>query len=176
VSSVTDFETLTRSLDQIGLVVSDLEPIKQGMLTLFDLGPRSEIEVVFRRSIYRGTEVDVELGVLFYELWGIELEFLCPHGGENLWQEFLDSHGGGLHHVRFQVEDQHGAVDYFADRGVDVLQMGDSSRGNGIKFIYYDTVPLVGFIVETFNASQPSAPTPPTTDTCPSFPERNPDD
>jgi methylmalonyl-CoA/ethylmalonyl-CoA epimerase len=154
----TEFDKLTRALDQVGLVVADLEHVKAGMATLFGIEPRKQIDLIVRKSIYRGREVDGEAAVLFYDLWGIEFEFISPRNGENVWQEFLDERGGGLHHLRFQVEDQDAAIAHFAERGITVAQVGDSSLGNGVKFVYYDTLSAVGFIVETFNSWRRDAP------------------
>ncbi len=89
------------------------------------------------------------MGALFYDMLGLELEFLSPRGGPDVWQEFLDENrGGGLHHIRFAVEDHDAVVEAMRARGVEIRQSGDSVRGGGVRYAYFDTVPHLGFLVE----------------------------
>lgn len=156
---MASFSDAVSGLDQIGVVVRDLDRVKDGMRTVFGIEPRSQSENHYAGSLYRGESIDATVGALFYDFFGVELEFLCPDGGENIWQDFLDQRGEGIHHVRFQVTDHDAALESMTDQGIEARQIGDSVRGGGVKYAYFDTTRLFGFFVETLNAAQsPAAP------------------
>lgn len=138
-------------LDQIGVVVRDLARAADGMRRVYGLEPRVRQENVYRGTEYRGRRIDATVGVLLYDLGGIELEFLAPRTSGNVWADHLASKGEGLHHIRFAVDDHDATRAGMSDRGVEVYQAGDSARGGGIRYAYYDTVPLLGFLTETLD-------------------------
>lgn len=138
-------------LDQIGVVVRDLDQAAAGMRRTFGLEPSFRQENVYRGTEYRGRQIDATVGVMLYDLGGIELEFLAPRTTGNVWADHLDSKGEGLHHIRFAVDDHDAIRRDMRDRGVEVYQAGDSVRGGGVRYAYYDTVPLLGFLTETLN-------------------------
>lgn len=63
----------------------------------------------------------------------------------------VERKGEGLHHIRFAVDDHDAVRDGLRDRGVEVCQAGDSVRGGGVRYAYYDTVPMLGFLTETLD-------------------------
>jgi catechol 2,3-dioxygenase-like lactoylglutathione lyase family enzyme len=138
-------------LDQIGIVVRDLDRAADGMRRVLGREPHTRAENTYRRTTYRGREIDATVGVMLYDLDGIELEFLAPRTAGNIWQDFLDEHGEGLHHIRFAVDDHAAARDDLHARGVDTYQEGESMRGGGVRYAYYDSVPFLGFLIETLN-------------------------
>ncbi len=71
------------------------------------------------------------------------LELLEPVGGPSPWQEFLDEHGEGVHHLGFRVDDVGAAVAFLEDkRGRWVL------GGAGVDFGYVDMAPEPGITIE----------------------------
>ncbi|WP_336630872.1 MULTISPECIES: VOC family protein [unclassified Microbacterium] len=144
----SDLRALATSLDQIGVVVRDADAAAEGMRRIFGLEPRLRTTNRYTGAAYRGATIDTEVEALFYDLFGIEIEFLCPLGGPDIWQEFVDAHGGGLHHIRFAVEDHDAVVAAMAGIGVPVHQEGDSVRGGGVRYAYFDARPSLGFFLE----------------------------
>lgn len=138
-------------LDQIGVVVRDLDRAADGMRRAFGLEPHFRGENMYRGTEYRGERIDATVGVMLYDLGGIELEFLAPGTTGNVWADHLESKGEGLHHIRFAIDDHDVVRDDLCARGIGVYQAGDSVRGGGVKYAYYDTVPLLGFLTETLN-------------------------
>ncbi|GAB3563832.1 VOC family protein [Amycolatopsis endophytica] len=139
-------------IDQIGIVVRDLDAAAAGMRRVLGAEPHTRVENTYRRTTYRGTEIDATVGVMLYDVGGIELEFLAPRSPGNVWQDFLDERGEGLHHIRFDVDSHAAARDDLHARGVETYQEGESMRGGEIRYAYYDTVPFLGFLIETLNA------------------------
>lgn len=146
-------------LDQVGVVVDDLDRAERGMRELFGLEPRVRAENEYRGVEFRGATVDAVCGVLMYDLGGIEIEFLCPvtdrnDGSPNIWQERLDTAGPGLHHVRFDIADDAAVAGAMSALGVATIQAGESMRGGGVRYRYFETAPLIGFDIETLNAAE----------------------
>ncbi|HAN25430.1 MAG: hypothetical protein CMH36_00870 [Microbacterium sp.] len=149
---------LASALDQVGIVVADLDAVEAGMRLVFGVEPTSRSENHYPDATHRGRATDTRVGALFYHLFGLELEFLSPRGGDDIWQEFLDERGPGLHHVRFAVDDHAAVVDALAQRGIAVRQEGSSVRGNGVRYAYFDTTAALGFFVETLSSPAASRP------------------
>ena len=137
--------------DQIGVVVRDLDAAADGMRRVFGLEPHTRTENTYRRTVHRGRETDATVGVMLYDLHGIELEFLAPRTTGNIWQDFLDERGEGLHHIRFAIGDHAAVREDLHARGVETYQEGESVRGGGVRYAYYDSVPFLGFLIETLN-------------------------
>lgn len=140
--------SLASALDQIGVVVRDPDAAEAGMRAIFGLEPRLRATNRYVGAAYLGAPIDTEVDALFYDLFGIEIEFLSPRGGPDIWQEFVDAHGSGLHHIRFAVEDHDAVVAAMAEVGVPVHQEGDSVRGGGVRYAYFDARPSLGFFLE----------------------------
>jgi len=144
----SDLRSLASALDQIGVVVTDLAAAEAGMRAAFGIEPRLRTTNSYTGAHYRGTRIDTEVDALFYDLFGLEIEFLAPRGGPDIWQEFIDGHGPGLHHIRFAVEDHDAVVDAMAAAGMPVHQHGDSVRGGGVRYAYFDARATLGFFLE----------------------------
>ena len=41
----------------------------------------------------------------FFDLENIQLELIQPNGVKSTWQDFLDEHGEGIHHIAFPVKE-----------------------------------------------------------------------
>lgn len=59
---------------------------------------------------YRGQPVSCDLKVCNIEMDGFVIELHQPVGGESSFQEFLDKHGNGVHHLGFEVGDRRDEV------------------------------------------------------------------
>lgn len=70
---------------------------------------------------YRGEPVSCDLKVCDIPMEGFVIELHQPVGGPSSFQEFLDKHGNGVHHLGFEVGDERDAVVAdLADAGYDV--------------------------------------------------------
>ena len=62
-----------------------------------------------------------------------------------MWREFLESHGGGVHHIAFQVKGMQAAVADFESRGVPLSQKGEYTGG---RYAYLDAAEKLGVDIE----------------------------
>jgi len=79
----------------------------------------------------------------------IDFEILQPLDGPSIYKEFLEQHGEGLHHVSVvnTEENVDQALEDFKKNGVEVMMSG--RLGEGIRFYYMDTEPVLKMVAET---------------------------
>lgn len=141
---------------QIGMLVRDLEEYLDRLDKVLGMGPFRIVdyppagEEMFRE--YRGKQGNFKAKFCFYHLGNIELELIQPLEGESVWEEFLEKHGPGLHHLKFLVPEFEGIKQYMSANGYDISQQGDAVGINkGRIWAYYNTYEDIGFDVEIMN-------------------------
>ncbi len=131
---------------QLGYVVSDIERACKYYESVFGTGPFSAvIDVNMDGAILRGKPVDTTIKVAFVESGDIQIELIQPVEGKNLYTEFLETRGEGIHHLGYQVEDMAAMKAVFTDKvGEPIFH-----RDMGImEFAYYDTSEVGGLMIE----------------------------
>lgn len=113
-------------LYHIGKVVKDLEEAKKYYKETFGLEPIGEPVV----DPIQKVEV-LKLNTGHGEK--LTLELLCPIGEDSPVYKFLNKHGEGLHHLSFEVEDIHRAIEEFRGKGALILGDVVPSKGYGDK-------------------------------------------
>jgi catechol 2,3-dioxygenase-like lactoylglutathione lyase family enzyme len=141
---------------QIGAVVADLDKAIHYLEEIFGLGPfrvidwppEGRTDIV---KFYYGKPGDFTARMAFTELGPIELELIQPLEGESIWADFLREHGGGIHHLRFNVEDVTPVQDYLAENGIVSAQHGSGIRP-GTTWMNFASEEKLGFVIEIMNA------------------------
>jgi len=131
---------------QLGFVVNDIEKACEYYTSTFGIGPFTVLdEVDMGGAILRGKPVSTKIKVAFAKSGEIDVEFIQPLQGENLYTEFLATKGEGIHHVGFQIEDMDAAMAEFARRGLAPVFHHDMGV---MDFAYFDTSEFGGLMVE----------------------------
>lgn len=94
---------------QINIVVSDIETAAKKWVELLGIEvPEIRINHLEGNENYkyRGKPISCDLKVCNIEMNGFVIELHEPVGGESSFQEFLDKHGNGVHHIGFEVGDK----------------------------------------------------------------------
>ena len=137
---------------QVGAVVTDLEKSIEALTSVFGIGPFRVIdwppagrEDMQRR--YYGEPSDFTARMAFAEAGPIELELIQPVSGRSIWADFLEQHGPGLHHIRYNVENVQQVNEYLAGQGIGVTQSAHGIRP-GTEWANYDTAEQFGFTIE----------------------------
>ena len=117
---------------QIAWVTTDLAATEVALTTL--LGAKKWIRVPDVHfgpdsCTYRGRPADFVASISFSYAGDTQLELISPVSGENVYTEFLDRAGPGLHHICVEVDDVDAAVG-----GAEVLQRG--VMPGGMEFAY----------------------------------------
>jgi catechol 2,3-dioxygenase-like lactoylglutathione lyase family enzyme len=131
---------------QLGYVVSDIEKACRYYESIFGTGPFSDvIDVNMDGAILRGKPVDLTIKVAFVQSGDVQIELIEPVGGKNLYTEFLEARGEGIHHLGYRVEDMEAIKAVFTEKvGEPVFY-----RDMGImEFAYFDTSEVGGLMIE----------------------------
>jgi hypothetical protein len=137
---------------QIGVVVADLEKTTCALTQIFGIGPfyivdwppegRADLE-----RFYHCQPADFTARMAFTELGPVELELIQPVSGQSIWADFLRESGGGIHHIRFNVDELEPVQEYLAGQGILSAQHGSGIRP-GTTWMNFDSMEKVGFIIE----------------------------
>ncbi len=142
---------------QIGLVVRDLDRTTRTLSEMFGIGPWRFITYPPAERGSAGLEYRGEPGhfahrIGFASLGSIEIEICEPltGAGPSSLTEFLDEHGEGIQHIRFNVPELQPVLDYLAGQGIECLMSGPGIRP-GTRWYHMDTSAQVGFVLEIMN-------------------------
>jgi catechol 2,3-dioxygenase-like lactoylglutathione lyase family enzyme len=131
---------------QLGYVVRDIEKACRYYESVFGTGPFSQvIDVNMDGALLRGKPVETTIKVAFVESGDVQIELIEPVVGKNLYTEFLETRGEGIHHLAYKVEDMEAIKAVFTEKvGEPVF-----SRDMGImEFAYFDTSEVGGLMIE----------------------------
>ncbi len=143
--------TPARTLAQVGIIVGDLE---QGVANYHRLLGLSSWSVYtygpefVQDQTYRGKPADFSMRVALSASSPV-VELVQPLTGPSIYEEWLEQHGEGLHHVGVEVPSMPAAVAAAQAAGFEPMQSG---RGYGVEgdggFAYLDTYAQLRIIVE----------------------------
>lgn len=161
---VTELPTLPfvrGRIDQLGIVVRDLEHSIAHYTTVFGLsewlGYNFNDRLLGDRA-YRGKPGRFEMRVAVAGK-NPQVELIQPVRGPSIYDEYLQEHGDGLHHLAVFVRDLRASVGELEARGFRVVQSGGSYRGcERGGFAYFDTTPELGITFEVLELPSPRLP------------------
>lgn len=146
------------SVDQVAVVVRDLDRAMQRYVEEFSLGPWAVYTFSpewIQSMTFRGESQGYTMKLALATVGDTMYELIEPVEGPNAYQEFLDEHGEGLHHLGYFVDDLDAAIRYMQDKGYTLLQSG---RGMGTAgdggYAYFETEAPLGCIVEAIEMPQ----------------------
>ncbi len=153
--SVIDItENVIVSLDRIshlGIVVRNLERTENLLQNILGWRKISSSITPQGEKTYKGKAVDFSCKMSFYSVGKTEIELIEPVFGANVWKDFLDKRGEGLHHIQIRVENFEIAKRYLESKGLEMIQSGPSDRYKGCRWCYFDTLDLLGYYIEIIN-------------------------
>ena len=145
-------------ISQIGIVARDKERVIANMRDVFGVEPDQctvcSVTSEKQNGNYYGEPGDFEADLLFYRFANVELEFMVPRHGKNIWSDWLEEHGEGLHHMLFNVDSFDGAVADMKEKGIPLIQDGPSTLQAGLRWGYFDGYEKLGFILEVKNTKE----------------------
>lgn len=140
------------SVDQVAVVVRDLDAAMERYANEFGLGPWAVYTFSpawIRDMTFRGASQGYTMKLALADVGGMMYELIEPVQGPNSYEEFLNEHGEGLHHLGYFVDDLDAAIRYMEGKGYSLLQSG---RGMGVDddggYAYFETEGALGCIVE----------------------------
>jgi methylmalonyl-CoA/ethylmalonyl-CoA epimerase len=130
---------------QIGIIVKDIQKVKKNLEDI-GIGPFGglDAEPTVKWEAW-GEPTEVRLKMLFTKIGPLEIELIEPVS-DCVQKDYLDSHGEGIQHYSFFVDDIDEVVEYMAEKGYKVVQRGWRAKKGGYAF--FDTEEKCGFMLE----------------------------
>jgi len=136
-------------LYQVCVVVHDLEKSIEHYRDVLGVGPWETLEgdsSTFSDVTYHGRPVEHRFRVGLAMVGPMQLELIQPVEGDNIFSDFLNEHGEGLHHLgHARVKNLDEAVERLEKAGFPCLQ---GARFPGGGYAYMDTTKALGTILE----------------------------
>lgn len=141
------------AITQIAIVVKDLRATMELYHRTLGWGPWHVFEYfgppVLHDTVIRGVPTPFTVHLASAQVGPINVELLQPVDGSSIFQEWLDRHGEGIHHIGGMKvgSDANALHNEFAGLGVhDLLTGGIGQRSH---FFFLDSEPLLKFILES---------------------------
>lgn len=151
-----------REFKQIALVVKDIDKTMKHYWEILGIGPwdvRHFSNETVRDFHVKGKRVTEDFEFIVALCWegDIELELIQPVKGPNIYWEFLEKKGEGIHHFKEVVETEKipQMVQNFKDKGYEVAQTGWID--NDVHY-YFNTVEELGYNYEIGNSGKIGSP------------------
>lgn len=139
------------SIDQVAVVVRDLDASMKRYTEEFGIGSWSvyTFSPDWIRMTFWGQEQGYTMKLAPAQLGDVTYELVESVQGPNTYEEFLEEHGEGLHHLGYFVDDIDAAIERMEKAGYPLLQSG---RGFGANddgaYAYFETEGALGHIIE----------------------------
>lgn len=142
-------------LAQVGVVVKDLDRAVKFLSEVFGLGPFQTMTIPLedgleRTYTYHGQPAEFTYRLALGTVGPVELEIVQPLAGENIYSDFLEEHGEGIHHIRFNVRDVEPVIEYLTKHGLENIGSGTGLRP-GTTWVNFSTEIMCGFVIEVMN-------------------------
>jgi len=139
---------VSKSMAQVAIIVKDIDAARNAWAKLLGIKD-PEVSIAesnsSRPTLYMGKSSNAKCKLAFIVLENIQIELIEPMGGKSTWQEYLDKHGEGIHHIAFQVKDIDGVEKRFEMQGNQTVQRGGWDGG---AYSYVDASQNLGCILE----------------------------
>jgi catechol 2,3-dioxygenase-like lactoylglutathione lyase family enzyme len=138
----------TDRVTQIAIVVRDIDRTAKHYANMLGIpvppvivtaGPEAA------HTVYRGADTDATAKLCFFDLGQVSIELIEPDGKPSTWQEHLDKHGEGVHHIAFQVQGMDKRLAALGLQGMETVQRGDYEGG---CYAYVDGTKQLGVELE----------------------------
>lgn len=133
---------------QVAIVVRDIEKTSKAVAALLGVEPAPWriTDTADKSQInYRGSTTSARAKLAFFNLGPLQLELIEPVGAPSTWQEHLDQHGPGLHHIAFKVKGMTQTLAALDGQKIPTIQRGEFTGG---RYAYVDGVPEIGAVLE----------------------------
>jgi hypothetical protein len=137
-----------KNVTQVALVVKDIDKASAAWSKLLGTDkPEPSIAENFsgRPTLYKGNPSDAKAKLAFFTMDNLQVELIQPLGPGSTWQEYLDTHGEGIHHIAFNVKGIDAMEEKFLKNGNPTVMRGGWDGG---AYSYIDATQDLGCILE----------------------------
>lgn len=142
----------TNLITQVGFIVKDIEASKKKFAAFFGVEPPAHFDggkfEITGTTVNGQPAPEANCLMAFFDVGtNVQFELIQPNGVKSTWQDFLDEHGEGIHHVAFGVKDMNGKIKSCENFGMKCIQRGKYGSGNG-EYAYMDATDDLKCIIE----------------------------
>lgn len=136
---------------QVGIIVRDAAAAAEAWTSRFKMDPVHIVDWPLpgknleETAMYHGRPANFRMRLAFLQAGPVQIEFIEPQEGENIYSDFLNEHGEGIHHILFESTEPQSIIDAI---GAPVLQSGGSSLRPGAIWSYLDTQEMLKVMIE----------------------------
>lgn len=133
-------------VQQVSIVVKDMDRAVEYYTSTFGIGPFRVMDIDLEGVLLRGKPISTKIKVAFAKSGPLQVELIQPVEGKNIYTEFLDSKGEGLHHLGFLVDDLDAMLAELAKEGIEpIFHKGYPDRGAAFAYLNSDKIGGVMF-------------------------------
>jgi hypothetical protein len=141
-----------KDVAQICIIVPDLEEAVENFWQVFGVGPwhfYTYGKPLVEHMTRRGEPTEYRMRVALSYIGSMRVELIEPLEGDTVYQEFVDEHGYGVHHLGVLTEDMAESLRRAEEAGLEMTQdgAGFGPDGDG-HYAYLDTEDLIGTTIE----------------------------
>ncbi len=142
----------TNVLTQVAFIVKDIEKTKVKFAEFFGVETPNhfdggKFEVTGTTVMGQPSPKANCLMAFFNAGPNVAIELIQPNGVKSTWQDFLDEHGEGIHHIAFNIKGMDGKVQTLESHGMKCVQRGKYGDGGG-EYAYLDATDDLKCIIE----------------------------
>ncbi len=132
----------TNTLTQVGFIVKDIEKTKAKFAEFFGVEPPAHFDggkfEVTGTTVMGTPAPRANCLMAFFDAGpNVQIELIQPNGVKSTWQDFLDEHGEGIHHIAFHIKGMNGKILSCENFGMTCVQRGKYGDGGG-EYAYMD--------------------------------------
>ncbi|MBN1303570.1 MAG: VOC family protein [Anaerolineales bacterium] len=143
-----------KTVVQIGVIVRDAASAAHMYADLFEM-PVPQVVIIAddpdANTRYRGQPSNAIGKAAFFDMGSVQLELIEPIGGPSSWQDFLEEHGQGIHHIAIKVQDLQQTGKLLNSKAIPMIQSGAWPGG---EYAYFDGTEKLGLFLEILQIDQ----------------------
>ena len=134
-------------VQQVSIVVEDMGRAIEYYTSTFGIGPFRVIDIDLEGVLQRGKPTSTKIKVAFAKSGPLQVELIQPVEGKNIYTEFLENKGEGLHHLGFRVDDLDAMLAELAKEGIEPV-FYKAYPDAGAAFAYLNSDKIGGVMFE----------------------------
>lgn len=138
----------SKKITQVAIIVKDIDKARNAWAQTLGMEVPDVIIAEShpsRPTLYQGEPSDAKAKLAFFEMDNLQLELIQPLGEKSTWQDFLDEHGEGIHHIAFEVKNIDEVGKRLTSQGNPTVQLGGWDGG---AYNYIDASGNLGCMLE----------------------------
>ena len=140
------------NIAQICVIVPDLDEAVQNYWKVFGIGPWSLYtygKPLIKRMTRNGKPTEYKMRVALANVGPMRIELIEPLEGDTVYQEFVDKHGYGIHHIGVLTDSMAESLHRADKAGLTMTQDGSGfGPDDDGHYAYLDTEALIGTTIE----------------------------